>query len=65
MADKEREKVIEREKQVQEIIDNMEPDEINGAIHELFGIYDRLESGEFETVEYVKAYVERIIEMYA
>lgn len=49
-------------KEVQEIIDHLSDDGINSAIHELFGIYDNLEAGKFETVENVKTYVEDIID---
>lgn len=54
--------VQKREKEVQEIIDHLSDDGINSAIHELFGIYDMLEHGKFETVENVKTYVEDIID---
>lgn len=54
--------VQKREKEVQEIIDHLSDDGINSAIHELFGIYDNLEAGKFETVENVKTYVEDIID---
>lgn len=47
---------------MQEIIDHLSDDGINSAIHELFGIYDMLESGKFETVENVKTYVESVID---
>lgn len=54
--------VQKREKEVQEIIDHLSDDGINSAIHELFRIYDMLESGKFETVENVKTYVESVID---
>ena len=47
---------------MQEIIDHLSDDGINSAIRELFGIYDMLEHGKFETVENVKTYVEDIID---
>ncbi len=56
-------KVLEREKQVQEIIDGMEPDLLNSVLHEFFGLYDKLESGEFKTIDEVKKYVKNTVEM--
>ena len=57
-------KATEKKKQVQEIIDGMEPDMSNGLLHEFFGLYEMLKSGEFKTIDEVKNYIENIAEMY-